>query len=63
MKYINKSFVIEKVKAQKLVKEFDTPIYCYSYAQLKKNIDSFKKNFRSFSPLICFAIKANTNRD
>ena len=61
MKYINKSFVIEKVKAQKLVKEFDTPIYCYSYAQLKKNIDSFKKNFRSFSPLICFAIKANTN--
>ena len=52
---------MKELKFKILLKEFDTPIYCYSYAQLKKNIDSFKKNFRSFSPLICFAIKANTN--
>jgi diaminopimelate decarboxylase len=29
--------------------------------QLKKNINNFKSNFKSFSPLICFAVKANTN--
>ena len=61
MRYINKSFSIEKVKAQNLAKKFGTPIYSYSYKKLKKNIESFKKNFKSFSPLICFAVKANPN--
>ena len=61
MKYINKSLTIEKVKAQDIAKKFGTPIYCYSYKQLKENISNFKKSFRSFSPLICFAIKSNSN--
>ena len=61
MKYINKSFSIEKVKAENLAKKFGTPAYCYSYNLLKKNINNFKKNFKSFSPLICFAVKANSN--
>jgi len=61
MKYINKCLSIEKIKVQDIAKKFGTPIYCYSYEQLKKNIGNFKKNFKSFSPLICFAIKSNTN--
>ena len=61
MKYINKSFTIEKIRVQDIAKKFSTPIYCYSYEQLKKNITNFKKNFSSFSPLICFAVKSNTN--
>jgi diaminopimelate decarboxylase len=61
MKYINKKLTIDKVKIKDIAKKFDTPTYCYSYNQLKKNIDIFKKNFESFSPLICFAIKSNTN--
>ena len=63
MKYINKNLVIEKIKAQDIAKKYGTPIYCYSYNQLKENINKFKKSFRSFSPLICFAIKSNTNVD
>ncbi len=61
MKYINKSLSIEKVKVQDISKKFGTPTYCYSYEQLKKNIRDFKKSFSSFTPLICFAIKSNTN--
>ena len=61
MKYLNKSFLIERVKVKNLVKKFDTPIYCYSYEKLKKNVINFKENFKSFSPLICFAVKSNTN--
>jgi len=61
MKYINKNLSIEKVKVQDIVKKFGTPIYCYSHNQLKKNINNFKKSFKSFTPLICFAIKSNTN--
>ena len=61
MKYINKSLSIESVKVQDIAKKYGTPIYCYSYKYLKKNISNFKKNFRSFNPLVCFAIKSNTN--
>jgi diaminopimelate decarboxylase len=61
MKYINKKLVIEKVNVQVIAKRFGTPAYCYSYNQLKKNIDTFKKYFKSFAPLICFAVKSNSN--
>ena len=61
MRYINKNLTIEKVNTQNIAKIFGTPTYCYSYNLLKKNIQNFKKNFNSISPLICFAIKSNTN--
>ena len=61
MKYLNKSFSIERVKAENLAKKFATPIYCYSYKKLKMNIIKFKNNFKSFNPLICFSVKSNTN--
>ena len=61
MKYISKKLTIEKISTQNVAKKFGTPTYCYSYNQLEKNIINFKKNFRSFSPLICFAVKSNTN--
>ena len=61
MKYINKSLTIEKVRVLDIAKKFGTPIYCYSYKKLKENIVNFKKNFNFFSPLVCFAVKSNTN--
>ena len=61
MRYVNKILKIEKISTEHIAKKFSTPSYCYSYNQLKKNIENFKKNFQSFSPLICFAIKSNTN--
>ncbi len=61
MKYFNKKLKIEGISLQNIANKYDTPTYCYSYKQLKKNINNFKKNFKSFSPLVCFAIKSNTN--
>ena len=61
MKYVNKRLTVEKVNFQRVAKKFGTPFYCYSYSKLKENINKFKENFKSFSPLICFAIKSNTN--
>jgi len=61
MKYINKRFYIEGIKAQTIAKKFGTPVYVYSYKKLKENVKKFQKNFKSLSPLICFAIKANSN--
>ena len=61
MKYIKNNFYVEKVNLQKLAKKFDTPLYCYSYEKLKKNIYNFKSHFSKLNPLICFAIKSNCN--
>ena len=61
MKYINKKLTIEKINFQKIANKFGTPSYCYSYSKLRENIINFKRNFKSFSPLICFAVKSNTN--
>ena len=61
MKYINKKLTIEKVNFQKIANKFGTPFYCYSYSKLKENVTNFKNSFKTFSPLICFAIKSNTN--
>ncbi len=61
MKYINKRLTLEKINFQRIAKKFGTPFYCYSYSKLKENVNKFKENFKSFSPLICFAIKSNTN--
>ena len=61
MKYKEKKFYIENVSVDRLAKKFNTPLYCYSYKKLKENIINFKRNFKSFKPLICFAVKSNTN--
>ncbi len=61
MRYINKKLKIENVSIQNIARKYGTPSYCYSYSQLKENIKNFKRNFESFNPLICFAIKSNTN--
>ena len=61
MKYINNNLKIEGHNLQNLAKKFGTPLYCYSYKKLKQNIDTFKLNFKTISPLICFATKANSN--
>jgi len=61
MKYINNNLSVEKIKVKDIAKKFGTPTYCYSYKKLKDNINNFKNNFKSFSPLICFAVKSNSN--
>ena len=61
MKYIDNKLKIEKIKVQDIAKKYGTPTYCYSYQKLREHIYNFKTSFKSFSPLICFAIKSNTN--
>ena len=62
MKYIGKEFFVEKIKVEIIAKKFGTPAYCYSYSRLKENIKKLQNNFKSFNPLLCFAVKSNTNK-
>ncbi len=61
MKYINNIFAIENCSIKKVVEKFETPIFCYSQKKIKENINNFKKSFKSFSPIICFSTKSNSN--
>ena len=61
MKYVNNKLLIEKVLAENIAKKYDSPTYCYSFSELRQNVEKLKKSFKSFSPLMCFSIKSNPN--
>ncbi len=61
MEYKNKIFHVENISTEKIVKKFNTPLYCYSYLKLKNNIINFKNHFKKINPLICFSVKSNSN--
>ena len=52
---------VENVSAQKLVKKYRTPFYCYSLSQIKNNYKNLNNVFRTVKPIICFAVKSNSN--
>ena len=64
MKYIyirKNSLQVENVTANKLVKKYKTPFYCYSLSQLKDNFNNFSNTFKATRPIICFSVKSNSN--
>ncbi len=61
MKYKNNRLILDGINVDFLANKFSTPIYCYSFKKLKENILNFKKNFKKINPLICFAVKSNSN--
>ena len=61
MIYKKNKLTIDGFNVEFLAKKFNTPIYCYSLKKIKENILNFKKYFKEIDPLICFAVKANTN--
>ncbi len=61
MIYKNNRLIIDGFNVDFLAKKFTTPMYCYSLKRLKENISNFKKSFKKINPLICFAVKSNSN--
>ena len=61
MKYNKNIYTVEKCNLNKVVKRFETPIFCYSEKKITKNISNFRNSFKSFSPVICFSTKSNSN--
>ena len=61
MIYKKNKLKIDGFNINYLAKKYKTPIYCYSLKKIKNNIESLKRNFKKINPLICYAVKANTN--
>ena len=62
MIYKKNALIIDGFKPEMLGKKYSTPLYFYSLKTIKKNIINFKRNFKKIDPLICFAVKANSNK-
>jgi len=53
---------VEGVSAEALARRYGTPLYAYSAATARGRLEALRKAFRRRDPLICYALKANTNR-
>ncbi len=61
MIYKKNKLTIDGFDVSFLGKKYKTPIYCYSLNKIKNNIKNLKKSFQKINPLICYAVKANSN--
>ncbi len=61
LKFKNNKLYINNIKLEHILKKRRTPFYLYSLNQIRQNIKYIKSSFKKFDPLICFAIKANSN--
>jgi diaminopimelate decarboxylase len=52
----------EDVSLASLAAEVGTPFYCYSTATLERHYRVLQEAFAGLDPLICYAIKANSNQ-
>jgi diaminopimelate decarboxylase len=51
----------EDVPLRTLARKYGTPLYVYSHATLVRHIQAYRKAFRGFQHMICFAVKSNSN--
>ena len=61
MIYKNNKLRIDRFNIGNITKKYKTPIYCYSLKRIEDNIQNFKNYFKKINPLICYAVKANSN--
>jgi len=59
--YKERELYLEDVALKDIAAKVGTPVYCYSTSALTRNFLSFKNACDASSPLICFAVKANSN--
>ncbi|PPR41442.1 MAG: Diaminopimelate decarboxylase, partial [Alphaproteobacteria bacterium MarineAlpha8_Bin1] len=63
LSYNGNELFIDSFSCRKIAAEFGTPIFCYSITQVEKNFLELKNSFKKISPLICYAVKANFNKN
>jgi len=59
--YKNGELYCEGVKVSAIVKKVGTPVYIYSYKTLVDHYRKIREAFKAVDPIICFAMKANSN--
>jgi len=61
MIYKKNKLKIDRFDIGFIARKYKTPTYCYSLKKIQNNIETFKNHFKKINPLICYAVKANSN--
>lgn len=64
MSYLNyhgSTLYLEEIRLKDIAKQFGTPCYVYSRAEIEKNWRAFDNAFHPLPHRICYAVKANSN--
>ena len=61
MIYKKNNLKIERLDINSIARKYKTPLYCYSLKKIKSNIQNLRDHFKNINPLICYAVKANSN--
>lgn len=61
IQYRNDTLSIDDVTLSDIAKQYGTPAYVYSETALSQAFEAYRQAFSAFDPLICYAIKANSN--
>lgn len=59
--YRDGALYAEDVAVADIAKAVGTPFYCYSHATLTRHAQVFSESLKVVKPLVCFAVKANSN--
>ncbi len=54
---------IENIFLEDIAMKYGTPTFCYSANQIKDNLQNLKNSFSKIKPFICYAMKANFNKE
>ena len=61
LNYKNQNLFVDNASIKNIVKNNITPFYIYSYKKIRSNFEIFSSYFRKINPLVCFAVKSNSN--
>ncbi|MFH1715345.1 MAG: diaminopimelate decarboxylase [Elusimicrobiota bacterium] len=59
--YKKNKLYCDGVLAGSIAKKFGTPLYVYSYDEIKNNFQAYEKAFKGVPHLVCYALKTNSN--
>ena len=60
--YQNNHLACDDLPVREIARKVGTPVYVYSYRALKETFNRFSAAFNGVDHLICFSMKANSNR-
>jgi len=59
--YKGQNLFVDNTSIKSIAKNNTTPFYVYSYKKIRSNFETFSNYFKRVDPLVCFAIKSNSN--
>jgi len=61
LNYKGQNLFVDNTSIKSIAKNNITPFYVYSFKKIRNNFETFSNYFKRVNPLVCFAVKSNSN--